>query len=226
MKICHFSDWHGALCEGGDPTEADLYVCTGDMYPNFPIRTYGRIFIDAHAEEQAQKSWAAGQGSWRKFLGSPDAPIIVVRGNHDFTEVAPMFGGEIYEIGLDSNTTFNVLGLKVGGFRGVNRIGCGWSDEFNQLEMDELARDLPLDLDILVTHSPPFDILDFYGQPLGSKAISAHLNNRKMKALAKASEDKPLLHCFGHIHEGAGVVKIENTTFSNASLRYNELEFP
>lgn len=51
------------------------------------------------------------------------------------------------------------------------------------------------DVDILMTHGPPKGILD--GCPQGNVGC-----RNLLRALRRA---KPLMHCFGHIHEGNGV---------------------
>lgn len=61
-------------------------------------------------------------------------------------------------------------------------------------------------LDIIITHGPPYARLDrtFRGQEVGCP----HL----LRALMRS---RPLLHCFGHIHEGWGAERItwdENAT--------------
>jgi Icc-related predicted phosphoesterase len=64
---------------------------------------------------------------------------------------------------------------------------------------------MPSDLDILVTHTPPYGILD---NKLGSKDL-----------LNKLETHTPLLHVFGHIHECPGIMIDEkNVTFINAAI--------
>lgn len=62
---------------------------------------------------------------------------------------------------------------------------------------------IPDDTEILVTHQPPYNILDWFpSTPLndpkrcGSKVLADELNKRL----------RPLYHIFGHIHEGYGQV--------------------
>lgn len=73
------------------------------------------------------------------------------------------------------------------------------------------------DTDILITHGPPYGVLDWSDD-------TAHTNSQKgCKALMKAVDRiKPLLHVFGHIHNGKdiinnGVLFRDHTTFINAS---------
>lgn len=54
---------------------------------------------------------------------------------------------------------------------------------------------IPDGVDIVMTHGPPFGILDFaHGQHMGC----SHLLNAMERV-------RPMMHCFGHIHEGYGV---------------------
>ncbi|KAF4617100.1 hypothetical protein G7Y89_g15049 [Cudoniella acicularis] len=86
---------------------------------------------------------------------------------------------------------------------------CGWAfpyerdqDRFNLAEKvtpgaTSIAQtpipDFP-DVDIIMTHGPPKGIFD------GTKSGLAGCDNL-MRAISRA---KPLMHCFGHIHEGYG----------------------
>lgn len=61
-------------------------------------------------------------------------------------------------------------------------------------EKDADRWDIPKNVDIVMTHGPPHGILDFgHGQNLGCESL--------LNAVARS---RPLLHCFGHIHEGYG----------------------
>lgn len=58
---------------------------------------------------------------------------------------------------------------------------------------------IPSSVDIVMTHDPPKGILDHCP---GGSAGCEHL----LRAVRRA---KPLMHCFGHIHEGYGIEEIE-----------------
>lgn len=55
------------------------------------------------------------------------------------------------------------------------------------------------DIDVVMTHGPPYGVLD--DTRIGTKAGSRHLLNAVARGV-------PKLHCFGHIHEGAGATLI------------------
>lgn len=67
---------------------------------------------------------------------------------------------------------------------------------------------IPPDTDVLVTHQPPYDILDLsdeihYGDPfLRQRVMQVH----------------PRLHLFGHIHKAAGVEEWNGIVFSNGAV--------
>jgi predicted phosphohydrolase len=60
-------------------------------------------------------------------------------------------------------------------------------------------------VDIIMTHGPPKDILDW----------TAHGNAGCDNILRAVSRARPRLHCFGHIHEGYGATLVEWNSNSN-----------
>ena len=68
---------------------------------------------------------------------------------------------------------------------------------------------IPADTDILLTHGPPYKILDTCsdGFDAGCKDL-----------LDKVLEIKPIVHLFGHIHEAYGETQINKTHYINASV--------
>jgi len=78
---------------------------------------------------------------------------------------------------------------------------------------------IPSELDILVTHGPP---TGHGGMTLNGDAGCDDL-------LLAVQKINPLVHVFGHIHEGYGVSQNKHTTFINASnlnLRYRPINNP
>ena len=67
---------------------------------------------------------------------------------------------------------------------------------------------IPADVDVLITHCPPYDILDF----------DDGINYGSTELLMKVEEIKPRLHLFGHIHKQHGVKKDGSTIFSNGAI--------
>jgi Icc-related predicted phosphoesterase len=78
------------------------------------------------------------------------------------------------------------------------------------------------EVDVLVTHSPPYgqgdqsEYLDDQGRIIGTGKVSTHTGSRTL--LEKVLEVEPILHVFGHFHKGYGVSRREGTStvFVNA----------
>jgi len=68
---------------------------------------------------------------------------------------------------------------------------------------------IPRNTDVLLTHGPPFGILD---------TTVADMNVGCEELLKVVKQIKPKVHAFGHIHEAYGVEEKEGTTYINASV--------
>lgn len=73
---------------------------------------------------------------------------------------------------------------------------------------------IPPDADVLVSHEPPFMILD--------KDNNIHWGNADLKK--KILEVKTRYHFFGHIHGAYGTEKHHGIVFSNAALFYESFQ--
>ncbi len=95
-------------------------------------------------------------------------------------------------------------------------LNSGWLSEQCK-DPDEIRRhwsEIPIDTDILLTHGPPYSVLDVTSQTvhhLGCKEL--------LKSVTTIV--KPKLHAFGHVHRAYGQLKNENelgrTLFANSS---------
>ncbi|CAF3340088.1 unnamed protein product [Rotaria socialis] len=99
---------------------------------------------------------------------------------------------------------------------------CGWAFNLpiDSPQIAEVWSKIPNDLDVLITHGPPANILDttFTGEHAGCPRL-----------LTRVQQVKPRLHVFGHIHEAYGCVVHGSTTFVNAStcdFRYKPSQPP
>lgn len=144
-----------------------------------------------------------------EWLSEIDKPAILVPGNaesyeelHDACKIWPsavvLHGNGIERDGI----TF----FGVGGAIPVTPFGS-WSYDFSEEEAEVLLEECPVD-SVLISHSPPYGILDVSarGQHLGSRAV------RKM-----IEKKIPRLVVCGHIHESGGKMeKLGKTTVANA----------
>ena len=79
---------------------------------------------------------------------------------------------------------------------------------------------IPNDTQVLLTHGPPYRILD---QAKSGGSVGCEDLLERLRVV------RPLLHVFGHIHEACGAEKIDGTIFVNAStcsLRYRPVQEP
>lgn len=181
MEILHLSDTHGLHQQLGPLPAADVIVHSGD-------------FTMAGTEQEVFDFL-----NW--FLDLPYTEKILVAGNHDDCLV----GAEIE--GLDANCHY--LACSGVTIHGVRFYGV---PAFIKMQVDgrltKAVRDIPDDTQILVTHQPPFEILDFAG--------GIHYGSSEL--LKRVREVKPLFHLFGHIHDAYGQTASRGTLFSNASV--------
>lgn len=68
---------------------------------------------------------------------------------------------------------------------------------------------MPSKIDILVTHGPPFGILD-----TGSDGVHAGCKILQQKV----EEIKPKVHIFGHIHHSSGETSANGVKYVNAAM--------
>ncbi len=127
---------------------------------------------------------------------------LYVAGNHDavvFNEpeiMQPLFELEGITYLIDQEIVID----------GVKFYGSPWMPEFNNWyfmmergskKLKQMRRDIPEDTEVLITHCPPYGVLDysitrvFYGCEVLRERIDGSLRNLKA-------------HIFGHIHEQHG----------------------
>lgn len=207
---------------------ADLYICTGDMLPD--MATYDELCSEKGSarlrSRWLQAKFLANKHSYRKLFARIEAPVVVVRGNHDWVWLSKVFGGEVYEMGIEP-TVFEFGGLRVGGMRGIKHIIGAWSDEIDDATALERVQKMPKDIDILVTHSPAEGYLDLpqgHFKGVGLQAFSSYIRDCFFQEDCRLS-----LHLFGHVHNQFGVKRegdygFQDILFSNAATGYIVLE--
>ena len=190
-------------------------VCVSDTHGNHgrTILPPGDILL--HTGDLTRHGKLDEVEEFNGWLGTLD-PLyqhkIVIAGNHDFcfhespSEARTRLTNAIY---LEDEGV-EIAGIRIYGSPWQPWFG-GWA--FNLQRGSELAAiwaRIPSDTDILLTHGPPEGILDRnrHGDCCGCRDL-----------LHRVMEIRPRLHVFGHIHEAAGQIEIDQIRFLNASTQ-------
>ena len=192
LRILHMSDTHGVHRRLRDLPEADILVHSGDF-----------TMSGSEAETLDFLEW---------LCDLPYRHKVLVAGNHD----ACLYGARLDC--LDDNVHYlcgsgvEIEGLK---FWGVPM----FMEDCVSGHQEQLYATIPDGTNVLVTHTPPYGILDRDGSILyGSREL-----------LEKVRAIRPRLHLFGHIHKAHGMTNDGMTVFSNAAIMdegYDSLNGP
>lgn len=132
---------------------------------------------------------------------------IVIAGNHDFCLQESLNEDLLSEFMYLKDSLITINGIT---FYGTPYQKYYQNMAFNKtdVELETIYERIPKEVDVLITHNPPFEILDTTcrGEKVGCPVL-----------LEAVQRVKPKFHVFGHIHEAQGYLKTEDTTFINAS---------
>ncbi len=232
LKILHISDSHGKNIKLPDG-EFDFLIESGDFsvhdVNNFTVDSQFNRHVNKEVESKYQKDWFLKKRiPYYKKVNAKHK--IVLAGNHDFFAYDDFIDG----ITLCKTTqTLEFDGLKIGVLAGSNIIDRGgivggWNDEIDEYEFRQRILLLDPDIDILISHQPPRNVLDkAFTIRLGSDEIYKSIFG--LSLIEKSPRFSKLkAHLFGHIHEDASTVSYDiegrNVVFSNASGKYNIIE--
>jgi Icc-related predicted phosphoesterase len=169
----------------------------------------GDILIHAGDFTMFSRSLCAIE-DFNDWLGElPHRVKICVPGNHEFFLAAdPSRRSLLTNATVLINERFEIEGL---GFWGspvtpFANVAFGMSSAG---ERRRLYAEIPEDTDILVTHGPPYRLLD-------SPESGVHAGCREL--FDAVMRVKPRLHVFGHVHKAYGIFQTHDTTFVNAAL--------
>lgn len=216
IKITCLSDTHN-MHDQIQLEETDILIHCGDATGR------GRIH-----EHESFLNWYGKQKSKVKLL---------VAGNHDFNLSEEYDSPDrAYISQLLTNNDIILLENSTYEYESINFYGSPYTPTFGRWafmlsgqEMKDNWEKIPLDTNILITHGPPYKILDSiieWNERVQS--YNGFFKNHNVGCpdlLNKVSEMKQLkLHVFGHIHESSGETFLNdnNTLFANvASLNGN-----
>eukprot|EP01080_Neovahlkampfia_damariscottae_P003135 gene3135-5451_t len=137
---------------------------------------------------------------------------LVICGNHDSYHHQKKEKTQklLFNCTYLENESVEIFGLKFFGspmMTGGPRMAFRTTDD-----PDQVWSIIPKEIDVLMTHMPPYGILD---HKYGCNAL-----------LKKVKEVKPKIHCFGHIHAENGYKMVENITFINCACEWEPLFAP
>ena len=222
------------------------FVCISDTHGQHRKMTIPNGDVLLHAGDITNVGEPAQFEDFVKWLSElPHPEKIVIAGNHDLTIQTEFYIEEqnwckwahcnsknhghgqyqpqnskrarhaLCESSKDILTYLEDAAVSVAG--GYKVYGSPWQPEFLNWAFNlprgepcaKMWEKIPDDVDILLTHGPPVGHGDLCsnGQRAGCVDLLAAIADRA----------KPLLHVFGHIHEGYGATTNGITTFINAS---------
>lgn len=195
IRIVHISDTHQEFVK---IPECDLVIHSGD-YSFGPKNDTLRNRLNELA-------------NLNNYFGGKqfeDVEVILVPGNHDWIfETDELIARQVLSnctVLIDEEVT--AKGLTIYGTPSQPPF-CDWAFNHDTELRNEKYNAIPDHTDILVTHCPPYGVLDH--------CRNGHVGCEML--MQRIKEVSPKLHCFGHIHEGYGQVKVFDTIFSNGSI--------
>lgn len=221
MKICAISDLHGYLPE---LESCELVLICGDSVP-----------LDYQANSKKTRKWY--DTVFRRWAGElPCDKVLFIAGNHELH-----FPGKkiIYEslFSKDDKITYlchsEYLYKSKGGkeYKIFGTPYCkqflDWAFMYPNEELEKIFKNIPNDLDILISHDNPYGYGDIILQEC-PWADGSHIGNIP---LAKAIEEKQPKYQFnGHLHScDHSLIMIGNTKHYNCSIndeQYNPVYEP
>ena len=192
MRLVVVSDTHEKHEELG-VLEGDVLVHCGDFCDGFHKDPGAVDAVDA---------WFGRQQFDR---------ILCIGGNHDFAIESRIEKGQpVFENATwleDDAVVYN--GIKFFGSPWLPHLQ-GWAFYLSSEGLREKWALIPEDTDVLITHTPPYGILDL------PRSKQTHCGCPHL--LRRVEQVRPRYHLFGHNHASAGIHESEFTTFVNASV--------
>ena len=188
MRLAMISDTHSLHADVVVP-EVDVLVVAGDF------TGWGR-----RTEIQEFNTWLAKQPARYK---------VVVAGNHDICLMKDPSVSRLLTAGYYlQDSGIEIEGIRFYGSPWTPRFGS-WAFMCNEHELYQKWQRIPDNTDVLITHGPPFGILDINRSD--DRTGSASLLDAVLRI-------KPQVHVFGHIHESQGCYQQGGTTFCNVAI--------
>lgn len=233
MKIVHISDTHRYHKDVIVP-ECDVLIHSGDIGG----RTgYGELedFLKWFEEQPAKlKLWIAG---------NHDHILSTERIDRQNSDIGRRVAEVEYKEAMDllSKSTAKYLNNTEYVYEGTKFYGSPYTPSFHKQNWvfnadrgKEIAKEwakIPSDVNVLITHGPPYGMLDIIPEAFKSSPDEdVHRGCVDLMDVIKKRLNHLKLHCFGHIHEGPNgnitswVSRKHSVMFSNGSILDNNYE--
>lgn len=193
IRVVALSDTHTYHRELGALPDGELLIHAGDLLQHGGLD-----------ELEDAAAW---------FIEQPHPHKVIIPGNHDgcfdadAAEVDARFEGS--GVVILRGQAANIAGLKLWG-SGTTPMPQGWAFALprDSAEIKAHWAQLPRDLDLLITHGPPFQIGDCgtTHQHYGCKALRDEIFIKR-----------PAAHLFGHVHQDGGLWAADGITYINVT---------
>jgi Icc-related predicted phosphoesterase len=219
MKIVAISDLHGYLPKA--LPDGDCLVIAGDVCPDLrPLNI--------------QAQWAKEQlGKWLEEKKNQYRNIILTWGNHDFVDsygdaVAWHLHDRLNDFEDGPPPSFVYIAdrpetIKLGKYIFYVNPYCltlpGWAYQTGEDCLADMYREIPLGVDVIVSHGPPMDYQDKIIKDTFGAAGSFHAGSYELKKAIRKAQPKAVI-C-GHIHESFGKYTLHHHGQSEVTTIYN-----
>lgn len=199
MRLVATSDCHGQLAPGTLPP-GDVLVLAGDLLADAPPDAADPVGWQAERLRELDALLA----------DLPYRLTLLVAGNHDgVLQARPELGRALRGARYLADEPCEVEGLRF--------YGSPWQPGLahhpfflpDGAPAHARYRTIPAGLDVLVTHTPPWGVLDVWEPP-------ARLGSRMLMARVVAA--RPRVHVFGHVHPSYGACARDGTRFHNVAM--------
>lgn len=189
---------------------------------------YGDILV--HCGDFSNTGSPREIDSFSQWFGSQPHPIkLLVWGNHDLTLDRPFYDANWKRfhkqkypplpknywkdrgITTLTNEIVVVNGIKFWGHPALRPEYNYWAWEFDSWkDSDDTMYGIPRDVDVVITHSPPYGVLDrnLSGEHIGNEELLVHIHDRV----------RPRICIFGHVHNPGSVRDDNGTRYYNVSM--------
>jgi Icc-related predicted phosphoesterase len=199
MKICFASDNHGQFFH---IPECDVLVISGDICPNFVNHP--------RTDAEYQRNWLHKE--FAQWI-SKTKQVICTYGNHDY--VGEYLHKEVNipncKFLVDESFVYN--GLKFYGSPWQRRF-YDWAFNLDEEDLNNVYDLIPNDVDVLITHGPPYSYGD--SVPSFNGSLPELAGSKKLTSMIR--QNKPKVCVYGHIHHSHGQYELGSSLLLNASV--------